>query len=164
VIAPEHHRDVRGSFARTWCRRELAEHGLETDIAQCSISHNLRRGTLRGMHYQVAPFEEAKLVRVTRGAIHDVIVDLRADSPTFMQHFGIRLDAEGRDALYVPKGFAHGFLTLEDDCEVFYTISQFYSEAHARGIRFDDPAFAIEWPGDVVVTSERDRGYLDFTP
>jgi dTDP-4-dehydrorhamnose 3,5-epimerase len=162
VVVPERLEDERGFFARTWCAREFAEQGLERRLAQISISFNPRRGTLRGLHYQAAPFEESKLVRVTRGAIYDVIVDLRSGSPTRSAPFGIRLDSLAREALYVPAGFAHGFLTLENDTEVLYQISQFYSPEHARGVRFDDPAFGIEWPEEVVVVSERDRTYPDY--
>ncbi len=146
--------DERGFFARSWCRREFEEHGLNPDLAQCNISYNRQRGTLRGMHYQVAPYEEAKLVRCTSGAIYDVIVDLRADSPTFMQHVGVVLTPSDRNMLYVPEGFAHGFLTLEDDTEVFYQMSEFYVPGAARGFRWNDPAFAIDWPEPVVVISE----------
>jgi dTDP-4-dehydrorhamnose 3,5-epimerase len=164
VIEPEPASDSRGLFARTWCRRELAAQGLDTELAQCSTSFNKRKGTLRGMHYQAAPFAETKIVRCTRGAIHDVIIDLRPDSPTYTQHVAVVLTAEDRKALYVPKGFAHGFQTLEDDTEVFYQISEFYSPEHSRGVRWDDPAFAIVWPADEPTMSERDRRYPDFRP
>jgi dTDP-4-dehydrorhamnose 3,5-epimerase len=162
VIEPEPSADARGLFARTWCRRELEARGLETAIAQCSTSFNKRKGTLRGMHYQAAPFAETKIVRCTRGAIHDVIIDLRPQSPTFRRHVAVVLTAEDRKALYVPTGFAHGFQTLEDDTEVFYQISEFYSPAHSRGVRWDDPAFQIAWPPDDRTMSERDRNYPDF--
>jgi dTDP-4-dehydrorhamnose 3,5-epimerase len=164
VIEPEPASDSRGLFARTWCRRELAAQGLDTELAQCSTSFNKRKGTLRGMHYQAAPFAETKIVRCTRGAIHDVIIDLRPDSPTYTRHVAVVLTAEDRKALYVPKGFAHGFQTLEDDTEVFYQISEFYSPEHSRGVRWDDPAFAIVWPADERTMSERDRRYPDFRP
>ena len=164
VIEPEPASDSRGLFARTWCRRELAAQGLDTELAQCSTSFNKRKGTLRGMHYQAAPFAETKIVRCTRGAIHDVIIDLRPDSATYTQHVAVVLTAEDRKALYVPKGFAHGFQTLEDDTEVLYQISEFYSPEHSRGVRWDDPAFGIAWPQDDRTMSERDRSYPNFLP
>ena len=164
VVEPEPVEDARGSFARTWCRREFEARGLDTRIAQCSTSFNRTKGVLRGLHYQAAPFAETKLVRCTRGAIYDVIVDLRAGSPTFTRHFAAILTESNRAMLYVPEGFAHGFQTLADDTEVAYQISQFYSPAHARGVRWDDPAFAIAWPHDTRIISERDRTYPDFEP
>ncbi len=151
--------DERGLFARTWCQREFAARGLETRIAQCSTSFNSERGTLRGMHYQIEPFAETKIVRCTRGAIYDVIIDLRVGSPTSRRHFATALSAGNRKAMYVPKGFAHGFQTLEDDTEVFYQISQFHSPEHARGVRWDDPAFGIRWPEAVRAIADRDRSY-----
>jgi dTDP-4-dehydrorhamnose 3,5-epimerase len=162
VIAAEPLGDERGLFARTWCEREFATRGLETRVVQCSTSFNSKRGTLRGMHYQIEPFAETKIVRCTRGAIHDVIIDLRRDSPTFRRHFAIALTADNRKAIYVPKGLAHGFQTLEDDSEVFYQMSQFYSSEHARGVRWDDPAFGIRWPVDIRTIAERDRSYPDI--
>jgi dTDP-4-dehydrorhamnose 3,5-epimerase len=162
IVEPERVEDERGFFARTWCRRELEDHGLNPKLAQCSISFNRRRGTLRGMHFQMEPHAEAKLVRCTSGAIFDVIVDLRAQSQTYKRWAGFELTETNRTMLYIPEGFAHGFLTLADNVEVFYQISVSYSAAHARGVRWNDPAFAIEWPGEVVVISERDRGYMDF--
>lgn len=157
VLEPERFEDERGFFARTWCRREFEAHGLDPSIAQCSVSFNHRRGTLRGLHFQAAPHEEIKLVRVTRGAIWDVIVDVRPGSPTFRQHFSVVLSAEARNELYIPKGTAHGFQTLEDETEVFYQISEFYAPESARGYRWDDPSFAIPWPEPVTVISEKDR-------
>jgi dTDP-4-dehydrorhamnose 3,5-epimerase len=162
IVDPERIEDDRGFFARAWCRREFAEHGLSTDLAQCNISFNRRKGTLRGMHFQTTPRAEARVVRCTAGAIYDVIVDLRPDSDTFKQWIGVELTAESRRLLYIPEGLAHGFLTLSDNVEVFYQMSEFYSAEHARGVRWNDPAFGIEWPGEVVVISERDRGYPDF--
>jgi dTDP-4-dehydrorhamnose 3,5-epimerase len=162
IVQLEPHGDDRGFFARSWCQREFEEHGLNPRLVQCNLSFNRSKGTLRGMHYQQAPFGEAKLVRCVRGALHDVIIDLRPHSLTYKQHFGVELSAENRSALYVPEGFAHGFLTLEDDTEVFYQMSQFYSGAHSRGLRWDDPAFGISWPAEVRVISERDRTYPDF--
>jgi dTDP-4-dehydrorhamnose 3,5-epimerase len=162
VIEAERLEDQRGFFARTWDTNEFAERGLNPRLVQCSISFNRARGTLRGLHYQAAPHEEAKLVRCTAGAIFDVVVDLRPDSPTFRGWFGVELSAENRLALYVPETCAHGFLTLDDDCEVHYQISEFYAPEAARGVRWDDPAFAITWPAEVVVMNERDRSYPDF--
>jgi dTDP-4-dehydrorhamnose 3,5-epimerase len=164
VIEPERHEDERGFFARTWDPDEFAERGLNPELAQCSISFNRARGTLRGLHHQAEPHEEAKLVRCTSGAIFDVAVDLRPDSSTFRDWFGVELSAENRLALYVPEGCAHGFLTLADDSEVHYQISQAYAPDAGRGVRWDDPAFAIGWPGDVVVINERDGSYPDFRP
>jgi len=157
VLEPERIADERGFFARTYCRRDFAARGLDPTIAQCSVSFNHRRGTLRGLHLQVAPYEEVKLVRVTRGAVWDVIVDLRPESPTYARHFSIVLSAEDRNELYIPKGMAHGFQTLEDGTEVFYQISEFYAPESARGYRWNDPTFAIPWPEPVTVMSDKDR-------
>lgn len=162
LVELEPFRDQRGFFARSWCPREFADHGLEPKLAQCSISFNHQAGTLRGMHYQAHPYEEVKLVRCTSGVIYDVIIDLRPESPTFKQWVGVTLSAENRLMLYIPKGFAHGFLTLSDDAEVFYQISEFYEPSAGRGVRYNDPAFQIEWPGEVRVISDRDRDYPDF--
>jgi dTDP-4-dehydrorhamnose 3,5-epimerase len=164
VIEPEPVEDARGLFARTWCRREFEARGLDTRIAQCSTSFNTRRGTLRGMHYQAPPAAETKIVRCTRGAIHDVIIDLRPDSPTYTGHFAVVLTADNRKMLHVPAGFAHGFQTLEGATEVFYQISEFYSPEHARGVRWNDPIFGICWPDDERTIVERDRSYPDFRP
>ncbi|HKW94439.1 MAG TPA: dTDP-4-dehydrorhamnose 3,5-epimerase [Methylomirabilota bacterium] len=163
IIEPERLADERGFFARSWCEREWASRGLNPRIVQCNISFNKRRGTLRGMHYQAPPFEEAKLVRCIRGAIHDVVIDLRPESTTFKRHAAVRLDAESRRMLYVPEGVAHGFQTLEDETEIFYQMSEFYAPDHARGVRWDDPAFGIQWPPDDRTISARDRTYPDFT-
>jgi len=157
VLTPERFEDERGFFARTYCRRDFEARGLDPEIAQCSVSSNHRRGTLRGLHFQIAPHEEVKLVRVTRGAVWDVIVDLRPDSPTFKQHVAVVLSAEEGNQLYIPKGMAHGFQTLEDATEVFYQISAFYAPEAARGYRWDDPAFAIPWPEPVTMMSDKDR-------
>ncbi len=162
VIEQERFVDERGFFARVWCRKEFAQHGLNTELAQCNLSFNTRAGTLRGMHYQLEPHAEVKLLRCTMGSIYDVIIDLRPASPTFKQHFGVVLSAQNRTMLYVPAGFAHGFLTLEDHTEVFYQMSAFYAPDFARGVRWNDPAFGIEWPGEVRVIAERDRNYPDF--
>ena len=162
VIDPERLEDERGFFARTWCQREFKTHGLNTELAQCSISYNRRKGTLRGMHYQVTPHAEARLVRCTSGAIYDVIADLRPESKTFKRWFSIELTADNRRLLYIPVGLAHGFLTLRNDTEVFYQMSEFYSPESARGVRWDDPVFGFEWPEIIQVISERDRSYPDF--
>jgi dTDP-4-dehydrorhamnose 3,5-epimerase len=162
VIEPEPVEDARGLFARTWCRREFEARSLETRIAQCSTSFNKRKGTLRGMHYQASPAAETKIVRCTRGSLFDVIIDLRHDSPTFTRHFAAVLSADNRYMLYVPVGFAHGFQTLEDDTEVFYQISEFYSPEHARGVRWNDSIFGVSWPDDARTIVERDRSYPDF--
>jgi dTDP-4-dehydrorhamnose 3,5-epimerase len=162
VIEPEPHEDARGLFARTWCQREFQARGLETRMAQCSTSFNKRKGTLRGLHYQVAPAAETKVVRCTRGSLYDVIVDLRPGSPTFLRHIGIVLTADNRKMLYVPSGCAHGFQTLEDDTEIFYQISEFWAPEHARGVRWDDPLFAIAWPDAQRTIIERDLQYSDF--
>jgi dTDP-4-dehydrorhamnose 3,5-epimerase len=164
IVEPERHEDERGFFARTWDTNEFAARGLNGRLVQCSVSYNRRRGTLRGLHYQAAPHEEAKLVRCTAGVIFDVAVDLRSGSATFCRWVGVELSAGNRLALYVPEGCAHGFLTLTDDTEVTYQMSEFHASEASRGVRYDDPAFAIEWPGEVVVVNERDRTYPDFTP
>ena len=164
VLDVERFEDVRGFFGRTWCARDFAAHGLDPNLAQVSISYNRQRGTLRGMHLQLPPFAEAKLVRCTQGAIYDVIVDLRRDSATFGRWTGVELTAANRRALYVPKGFAHGFQALSDDSEVLYMISEFYAPESARGIRWNDPALAIEWPEPVTMMSEKDGLYPDFDP
>jgi dTDP-4-dehydrorhamnose 3,5-epimerase len=155
--------DERGFFARTWCRREFAAHGLKSDFVQANISRNRARGTLRGMHYQENPHQEAKLVRCARGAVYDVIIDLRPESATFLGHLGMVLSEDSYRAIYVPEGFAHGFLTLTDGAEVVYEMSEYYAPAASRGVRWNDPLFGIQWPEPVVVISERDRAYPDFT-
>jgi len=162
LLEVEKREDDRGYFARTFCQREFEAHGLNPRVVQCSVSFNRRKGTLRGMHWQASPYEEAKLVSCLRGGIYDVIVDLRAGSPTHTRHFATELSAVNRRTLYVPEGFAHGFQTLEDDTEVFYQISQFFSPEHARGARWDDPAFAISWPPAERIIVERDRKYPLF--
>jgi dTDP-4-dehydrorhamnose 3,5-epimerase len=154
--------DERGFFARSWCEKEFRDRGLNPNLVQCNISFNKKKGTIRGMHLQIPPFAEAKLVRCTRGAIYDLIVDLRPDSKTFKQWIGVELTAENRKALYVPEGFAHGFQTLEDDTEVFYQMSQFYAPECARGFRWNDPQFNIQWREEVRVISDRDREYEDY--
>ena len=156
VVEIDRFADERGFFARTWCQREFRENSLISRMVQASISFNIRKGTLRGLHFQCAPSLEAKLVRVTRGSIFDVIVDLRPDS--------VDLDSENRTALYIPPGFAHGFQTTSNNTEVFYQMSDFYNPDYSRGVRWDDPAFAIEWPEDDRLILERDRNYPDFSP
>jgi dTDP-4-dehydrorhamnose 3,5-epimerase len=155
--------DSRGFFARTWCQREFDKAGLISRMVQASISFNMRKGTLRGLHFQRAPSMEAKLVRVTQGAIFDVIVDLRPDSDTFLKYYSITLDSKNRSALYIPPGFAHGFQTTEEHTEVFYQMSDFYNPEYACGVRWDDPVFGIEWPEGDRILLDRDRGYADFS-
>ena len=161
-ITPERKADVRGFFARSWCEQEFRAHGLNPRIAQCAISFNHKKGTLRGMHYQLAPYAEAKLVRCTAGAIYDVALDLRPESPTFTQHVAVELDAHIREMLYIPEGLAHGFQTLTDDTEVCYQMSEVYMPEFARGVRYDDPAFGMSWPIAEPVILERDATYPDF--
>lgn len=158
-------KDERGFFARVWCQKEFEKYGLNSHFVQANISFNEKTGTLRGMHYQLAPFEEVKLVRCTRGAIYDVIIDLRADSPTYKQHTSILLTAENYKALYIPQGFAHGFQTMEDHTEVLYQMSEFYAPEAARGVRWDDPVFGIKWPSVVEdrILSEKDRVWPGYT-
>jgi dTDP-4-dehydrorhamnose 3,5-epimerase len=162
VVDIEPREDERGFFARTWCRQELAAQGLDTEIAQESLSYNRVGGTVRGLHFQHPPHEENKIVRCTRGAIFDVIIDLRADSSSYLQWQGFELTAENRRALYIPKGFAHGFQTLVDHCEIVYQISAFYAPAAAAGYRYDDVAFRIAWPLSVTMISERDLRWSNF--
>jgi len=155
--------DERGTFSRAWMPGEFAARGLETDIAQASLATNRTRGTIRGLHYQSAPFEEAKAIRAIRGAVYDVAVDLRPDSATYLQWVGVELTAANRRLLYVPRGCAHGYQTLSDDAEVFYFVSAAYSPAHQQGIRWNDPALAIDWPlGPPTTISARDRTFPDF--
>jgi dTDP-4-dehydrorhamnose 3,5-epimerase len=159
------HEDERGFFARSYCWREFQAHGLNPSVVQCNVSYNRRRGTLRGMHYQEVPSQEAKLIRCVRGALWDVVVDIRTESPNFRCWTAVELKAEpGKPskALYVPEGFAHGFMTLEDDTEVFYQMSEYYAPHASRGFRWNDPAFRIDWPEPVRVISERDASYPDF--
>jgi dTDP-4-dehydrorhamnose 3,5-epimerase len=159
-LEPKH--DERGFFARSWCAQEFEKHGLNPKLVQCSISFSTHKGTLRGMHYQAAPYQEAKLVRCTTGAIFDVAIDLRPHSPTFKSWVAAVLTAKLRNMLYVPEGCAHGFLTLEDNTEVFYQMSEVFNLDSARGVRWDDPAFQIAWPAKVEQISERDRNCPDF--
>jgi dTDP-4-dehydrorhamnose 3,5-epimerase len=163
LVELEPRRDERGFFARTWCRDEFAAHGLSSTLAQCSMSRNERAGTLRGLHFQLPPHQEAKLVRCTRGAIFDVIVDLRPGSATHAAWFGAELSDEAGTAMYVPEGFAHGFQTLTANADVLYMISEPYVPAASVGVRWDDPAFGIEWPEAAARTiSERDRRWPDY--
>ncbi len=162
IVDLEPHTDERGFFARAFCAREFAGHGLDAAFVQCNLSRNRRRGTLRGLHWQAPPREEAKLVRVVRGAIFDAVVDIRPGSPTFRQAFTLRLEDESGRALYVPRGCAHGFLTLEDDTDVFYLMSDFFAPELARGARWDDPAFAIPWPEPPRYISPRDQAHPPF--
>jgi len=164
LVALEPVTDERGFNARAWCEREFTQAGLPTRIAQINIIVNRARGTLRGMHYQAAPMTETKLFRVTRGAIYDVIVDLRSSSPTCGEWTSVELAADRYEMLFVPEGFGQGFQTLTDDTELTYQVSQFYSPEHGRGFRHDDPAFAIDWPLPVSVISEKDRTWPDHRP
>ncbi|MDX6397170.1 MAG: dTDP-4-dehydrorhamnose 3,5-epimerase [Gaiellaceae bacterium] len=163
VVDLELREDERGFFARTWAREEFEAHGLDPALEQCNLSFNHRRGTLRGLHFQREPHAEAKLIRCTRGAILDVIVDLRPDSSTHTQWIGVELSADNRRALYVPEGFAHGYQTLVDATETQYQVSEAYAPAAEGGVRWNDPAFGIEWPpADELVISDKDRSWPDY--
>ena len=159
IIEPEKINDQRGSFARVWCRRELEQHGLKGDLAQSNIGFSYRKGTLRGLHFQRAPHREVKIVRCTRGSMFDVIVDLRPESPTYQRWFGVELNDENRRMIYVPEGFAQGYMTLADNTEMNYHTSEFYSAEAASGVRYDDPVIGIRWPLAVTVISEQDRNW-----
>jgi len=163
TVSPERHEDERGHFARTWCLDEFAAHGLDTSVAQSSVSFNRACGTLRGMHWQDISSPETKLVRCTRGAVTDVIVDLRADSPTYLSHAAVELTAVNGVALYIPAGVAHGFLTRLDETELLYQMTSPHTPGAAKGARWNDPAFGIDWPEQPQVMSERDRSYPDFS-
>lgn len=162
VIEIVRREDERGFFARTWCRREFEELGLDPALVQINVGFNLRAGTLRGMHFQRAPFDETKVVRCTRGSVFDVALDLRPGSPTYRRWAGVELSADHHRMLYVPRGCAHGYQTLVDDTELCYQTSQVYAPDHATGVRYDDPAFAIAWPTAVTVLSDADRRWPDF--
>lgn len=162
IIELEKLEDDRGFFARTFCRKEFEERGLNPKIAQCNISFNQKKSTLRGMHYQIAPYKEAKLVHCIKGKIYDVIIDLRPDSPMFKEWLAVELTSENHRMLYVPEGFAHGFQTMEDDTVVFYQMSEFYHSRCSRGIRWDDPSFEIEWPITEKIISAKDNSYRQF--
>jgi dTDP-4-dehydrorhamnose 3,5-epimerase len=164
VVTPALHADDRGFFARTFCAREFEAAGLSPVVAQANVSFNHRAGTLRGLHFQRPPAQEAKLVRCTRGRVFDVAVDVRPSSPTYLRHVGVVLDADERNALYVPEGFAHGYLTLEDGCEVVYQVSEFYAPGVEGGLRWDDPALGIAWPGPIHVISEKDAAWPLLQP
>lgn len=163
LIDLEKREDARGFFARTFCEREFDQWGLETRFVQMNSSLSTRSGTLRGLHFQTSPMAEVKVVRCIRGSVWDCILDLREESATFGRWFGHLLSTENRTMMYVPKGFAHGFFTLEPESEVFYLVSAFYSASHERGVRWNDPAFTIEWPGQPVEISDRDRHHPDFS-
>lgn len=162
VIEQDRIEDERGYFARTWCDREFAEHGLNTAISQCNVSWNRARGTVRGMHYQIDPHGEAKVIRCTRGAIYDVVIDIRPGSPTCGRWIDVELTADNHRMLFVPEGFAHGFQSLVDDCEVFYQLSESYHPQSLAGIRYDDPAFGIDWPLEVSCVSPRDLAFAPY--
>lgn len=162
VIELEKREDNRGFFARTFCQKEFADHGLETRFVQANMSTNHIKGTLRGMHRQVDPHQEVKVIRCTKGAIFDVIVDLRKDSPTYKQWFGVELTDQNYKMLYVPKDFAHGYLTLSEEAEVTYLVSEFYTPGAESGLRYNDPAFGIEWPAEIKLISDKDREWEDY--
>ena len=164
VLEIEPRSDERGFFSRYFCQKEFEAHGLKPNVAQCNLSFNHKAATMRGMHYQLAPAAESKLVRCTRGRIYDVIVDLRPGSPTYLQHFGVELTEDNRKQLYVPEIFAHGYLTLSAGAEVAYQVGEFYTPGCERGIRFDDPALKINWPIKVEVVSEKDAAWPAFVP
>lgn len=164
ILEPELKSDQRGFFARAFCGREFEAHGLKPFVAQANLSFNYKAGTLRGMHFQIPPAAETKLVRCIRGAIYDVIIDLRPDSPTYLQHVGVELTADNRRALYVPELFAHGYQTLTDDAEVMYQVGEFYTPGYERGLRYNDPLLKIEWPREVVEISDKDASWPLLTP
>jgi dTDP-4-dehydrorhamnose 3,5-epimerase len=163
IIDIEPKADQRGFFARAWCQQEFKAHGLNPSVVQINVGFSHKRATLRGMHYQTAPCAEVKLVRCSLGAIYDVIIDLREDSPTHKQWIGLELTQDNHRMLYVPEGFAHGYMTLADNSEMSYQTTQFFSREHATGVRYNDPAFAIDWPLQVQVISEQDQNWPDYT-
>ena len=162
VIELEPIEDERGFFARSFCQKEFEKYGLNPRIVQCNISHNNKKGTVRGMHYHITPYAETKIVSCIRGKIYDVIIDLRKHSPTYRQWYAVELSWNNGKILYVPEGFAHGFQTLEDNTVVYYQMSEFYHPESARGVRWDDPVFVINWPSDNTILSEQDRNYSLF--
>jgi len=164
LVIPQKIEDERGFFSRTWCEQEFSDQGLNPHLSQCNLSFNLQQGTLRGMHYQGRPYQEAKLVRCTMGAIYDVVIDLRPTSTTYLQWMSVELNAQNRLMLYIPEGLAHGFQTLCDNAEVFYQMSTHYVPGAARGVRWNDPLFKIEWPRSIENISDKDRTYADFNP
>lgn len=164
VLELERREDDRGWFARAFCTDEFEAHGIRMPVVQANLASTRSRGTLRGLHYQVPPAAEAKLMRCVRGRVYDLLVDLRPDSPTYLRSFGVELSARNGHALYVPPLFAHGYLTLEDDCEMFYLVSEFYTPGAERGIRYDDPALGIAWPIEPTVVSEKDLSWPAFEP
>lgn len=163
ILEIKKNEDERGFFGRSWCRKELEEHGLNANMAQANTSFSFKKGTLRGMHFQIHPNEETKLIRCVRGAIFDVVIDLRPVSSTFKQWIGVELTADNYKMLYVPEGFAHGFITLTDNVEVYYNVTAFYTPGAERGIRWNDPQFKIDWPLTPIVISEKDQNHPDFT-
>lgn len=163
IVEIEQMKDQRGFFARTWCKREFEQYGLDSSLVQANVSYNRSRGTLRGMHYQVEPYGETKLVRCSQGAIYDVVIDLRPESPTYRKWVGVELTAENYRMLFVPKMFAHGFQTLIDDSVVTYQVGQFYTSGSERGIRYNDPVFGLRWPVEVSVISDKDKSWPDFS-
>ncbi|MBN1377791.1 MAG: dTDP-4-dehydrorhamnose 3,5-epimerase [Gammaproteobacteria bacterium] len=154
--------DERGFFGRLWCEKEFEDQGLVSHIKQSNIGFSPLAGTLRGLHYQTSPYQEVKIVRCTRGAVFDVVVDLRPDSPTFKKWYGLELNPENASMLYVPEGCATGYLTLKNDSEIYYHTSEFYAPQHATGVKYDDPAFGIEWPGEIKVLSDNDQNWSYF--
>ena len=163
IVEPEKLEDVRGFFTRTWSQREFEAAGIDEPVVECNVSFSKKKGTLRGMHYQADPDGQAKILRCTLGAVYDVIVDLRPDSPTFKQWVGVELSAQNHRMIFVPKNFAHGFQTLQDNTEIFYQMSSYYVAESSRGVRWNDPAFGIEWPADERTILDRDQQYPDFT-
>ncbi len=165
IIELEKIDDIRGFFSRAWCQEEFQTHGLNPNIAQCNLTFSATIGTLRGLHYQIAPYHESKCVRCIRGKIYDVIVDLRPNSPTYSQWMGFELSSENRKMLYIPENFAHGYLTLADNAEVFYQVSQFYSPGSEGGVRWNDPSINIKWPNSAnLIITEKDKNWPDFKP
>lgn len=164
LVHSKRHEDDRGSFARIWCKREFGEQGLVADIRQVSMSTNSRKGTLRGLHLQAPPAAETRVVQCVRGAVYDVIVDLRRKSPSYLKWYAVELTADSHAMLYVPEGFAHGFQSLTDNAWILYLMSEFFSPEHVRGFRYDDPAFGIDWPLPVAMIAERDRKWPDYSP
>lgn len=163
IIDLDKHEDDRGYFARAWCKSEFEDMGLKSSIAQCNLSFNYKKGTLRGMHYQATPYEEVKMVRCTHGKILDVIIDLRKNSSTYMQWIGVELSAENNKMLYVPEGFAHGYQTLEDNSVVHYQVTEFYHPGSEQGIRWNDPAFELKFPLEITVISDKDSSHPDYS-